>query len=486
MNVAFSRKRRAFVFFCCLVIVVSAVLGAYQGNKYQGFLANLWKIPVTDVTIYKSDYWMGELIESIAERGEYRACYTDVRSAQPATVGLCFSAHRMPLHALFLVLVAKIFNNVVFLVVLKSVLSMALMCMAMWLIVSQAEDWRPLSLALLTVYLIDPANAVVFLGPVTEESLLLPQMALAGALLFSQRKTPAQMSMGRLVALAVLVAAMPMTKSSSLLPAVIIAVLIGVYARPAKLGPLLPAVALLVSLVAWGGFTYRTSGHFAFGSSMSSVNGYNLHHGYTRYYGEVAPRYNLDLPVSRGQIKLDAPVRDEWEFNKHFMDRTWAFIRENPGTSAWYLVIKAYAALIKLTPEFRPYEGEDGFFLPKHLVLTFGLLLDRLVLWAGLLASSIACYRGIRRGGLRALFADVETFQALAMLTVSLGFIAPFIIAFSSFRNVMPVYYFVVAYLAMFALRSPVFEGKWALRVRKLVGEPVVEKLPAASSSARV
>lgn len=486
MNIVFSRERRAFAFFCCLAIVMAAVLGTLRGKQYESFLANLWKIPVGEVTIYKADYWMGELIESIVERGEYRACYTDARSAQPATVGLCFTAHRMPVHALFFAAIAKIFNNVVFLMLVKSALSMALMCVAMWLIVSRAEDWRPLGVALLTIYLIDPANAVVFLGPMTEESLLLPQVALTGALLFSEQKTPGEMSTGRLLGLAALVAAMPLTKSSALLSAVVIALLCAVYARPAKLAPLLPLLALMVSLAGWGGFIYHKTGHFAVGSAMSSVNGYNLHHGYTRYYGEAAPRYNLDLPVSKGLIKLDAPVRDEWEFNKQFMDRTVAFIRENPGTSAWYLVVKTYVALIKLTPEYRPYQGEDGFFLPKHLVLTFGLLLDRIVLWAGLIAAAVVGFKGIRRGGWRATIADVETFQAFALLAVAGSILAPFIIAFSSFRNVMPVNYFVVAYLAMFILCSPAFKGQWASRLRKVIGKPAVEPLHSAPGAALV
>jgi hypothetical protein len=457
VTLASKSSRRSFLGLCVILILLATGLGLFQGIKYRNFLAELWDIPTSQVNIYKSDYWMGELVENIVEHGEYRACYPDRRSAQPATVGLCFSAHRMPVVTLFMVAVTEVFNNVVFLVTLKAAICMILLCVSMWFIALQASDWRPVVAALTIIYLVDPANALILIGPVSEESVLVPQMALAGALLFAGGMTPDRMTTRRLIVIAVLVALMPMTKTSSLLPAVVIAGLVGVFARRGRLAPLLPAAALVAVLVAWGGFTYHMTGHFASGSSLSSLNGYNLHHGYTKYYGEVAPRYNLDLPVSRGQIKLDAPVHNEWEFNKQFTDRAFKFMRENPGTSAWYLVIKTYVAIFKLTPEYQPYNGQDGFFLPKHLILTAGLTLDRLVLWLSLGMSVVVMWTAWRKTGWKSYMTNAEVFSAVALFTVTLAFLAPFIIAFASFRHLVPVYYFGVAYLATQAVRWPSF-----------------------------
>jgi hypothetical protein len=462
--------RREFAIFGAVLVLIAGGLGLFQGLKYQSFLASMWKIPTAEVSIYKTDYWMGELVQSIVEKGEYRGCYPDPRSAQPATVGLCFSTHRMPFVTFFLVAVAEVFNNVVFMLALKTALAMAVLCTAMWMIASHFRDWRPTSIGLAAIYLFNPANVLVLLGPVTEESMLIPQMGLAGALLFATRSMPARLPAWRLVCLAVLVALMPMTKTSALLPAAAIAVLVALFARSGRWLALAPLAALAATLLAWGFFTYEKTGHFAFGGSLSSLNGYNLHHGYTPYFGEVAPRYNLDLPVSRGQIKLEAPVRDEWEFNAQFTSRAEAFIREHPAKSAWYLVIKTYMALFKLTPEYQPYNGEDGFFLPKHLFLTLGIVVDRVILWLGLGTALVMCWQAVRTKGWRSLLHDRNAFAGTTLLAVSLTFLAPFTIAFSNFRHLTPLYYFVVAYVATFPLRRPVLNASWAHGLRRRFG----------------
>lgn len=470
-----SPTNRHVVACAFLLVALAAIWGVHEGRKYQAFLAKLWGIDASEVTLYKADYWMGELVEAIVERGEYRACYPDARSAQPATVGLCFSAHRMPMVPLFMAAVAKVSNSVVFYIAVRSALFMAVLCVAMWLILSQTRSWWLLGGVLIAVYVVDPANLLMLFGAVNEETFLVPQMALIGALLFARKDgDPAALSVPRLVCLAILVMLMPMTKSSAFLPAVAIAVMLALLARPGRLAPLLPLAGLVVVMLAWGQFTYRATGHFAFGNALSSLNGYNLHHGYTVHYGEVAPRYHLDLPVSRGQIKLEAPVRDEWELNKHFTDRALAFIHDHPWQSLQYLAIKAYAAILKVTPEYRPYAGEDGFFLPKHLIITSGLLLDRLIMWFSLAASVATCWTAMRRTGWRSLLTDGQAFSATTMLVVSLAYLAPFIVAFSTFRHIVPLYYFQVAYLMIFALRSPLLDRfAWAIRVRRLIAGPV-------------
>lgn len=467
-----SPRHALFAIFA-LLIVLSGVFGAYQGVRYRHYLADAWAIPPQAVTLFKADYWMGELVESIVERGDYRGCYKSPVSAQPATVGLCMSAHRMPVVSFFMALVAATFNDVVFYQAVKSMLSMAMLCWAAWLVLRQAEDWRVIGTGLLLVYVLCPPNIQIFFGTVTEESYLIPQMALTGALLFSRRSDDQTLSRATLVGLALLVAAMPMTKSSGLLPAAVIAILIALKAYRRTVAAVLPLAALVVALLAWGGFTYKATGHFAFGSTLSSLNGYNLHHGYTKYYGEVAPRYHLDVPVWRGQITLNAPVHDEWEMNKQFADRSMAFIGDNPGTALWYLALKTYAALFKLTPEYRLQSGEDGFFLPKHLILTAGLVLDRAVLWLSVAAALAICWRAVRSTGWKSLIRDEQAFDGCMLLLVTLAYMAPFVIAFSTYRHIVPLYYFQVPYLASVLLRSSLLQqSDWGAKLSRIVRRP--------------
>src|SRR5262249_16781921 len=130
--------RRVFWTLLSVFLAVAVALGAYEGLKYRADLAPGRDIAPSAVTLYNTDYWMGELVESIVERGEYRGCYPSTLSAQPATVGLCFSAHRMPVVPLFMALVAKVYKSVPFFVIVKTALLMLLLCIAMWQLVRDA------------------------------------------------------------------------------------------------------------------------------------------------------------------------------------------------------------------------------------------------------------------------------------------------------------------------------------------------------------
>ena len=80
----------------------------------------------------------------------------------------------------------------------------------------------------------------------------------------------------------------------------------------------------------------------------------------------------------------------------------------------------------------------------------------------------------LRRAGWKALISDSEAFSATLMILVTLAFLAPFVIAFSTYRHIVPLYYFQVAYLATFVLRSLLLEGTaWGEWLRRLVGRPV-------------
>ena len=212
---------------------------------------------------------------------------------------------------------------------------------------------------------------------------------------------------------------------------------------------------------------------FALGNTLSLVNGYNLHHGYTKHYGEVAPRNHLDVPALRGQITLNEPVRDKWELNKQFTDRAVAFVRDNPGTALWYLALKTYATLFKLTPEYRLQSGEDGFFLPKHLIRTAGLILDRAVLWLSVAVALAICWRAVRSTGWKSLTRDEEASDACMLLLVTFAYIVSFVVAFSTYRHLVPLYYFQVPHLASVLLRSSLLQqSNWGAKLSRIVGRP--------------
>jgi hypothetical protein len=173
-----SVRNRLFVLFV-LLIVLAGALGIFQGMRYRQAMADGWGIPLKDATLFKADYWMGELVEAIVEKGRYRACYPSEKSAQPATTGICASAYRMPVVPLFMSLVAIIHNDLVFYEAIKMMIGTALLCLAAWLVLRQTSDWGLIGGGLVVIYALSPPNVQIFFGVVTEESYFIPQMALA-------------------------------------------------------------------------------------------------------------------------------------------------------------------------------------------------------------------------------------------------------------------------------------------------------------------
>lgn len=59
-----------------------------------------------------------------------------------------------------------------------------------------------------------------------------------------------------------------------------------------------------------------------------------------------------------------------------------------------------------------------------------------------------------------------KAFDSTVMLAVSAAFLLPFMTAFSTYRHIVPLYYFQMSYLAALVLRpSPLEETRWGARL---------------------
>jgi hypothetical protein len=66
---------------------------------------------------------------------------------------------------------------------------------------------------------------------------------------------------------------------------------------------------------------------------------------------------------------------------------------------------------------------------------------------------------------LRALLGD-KAFDSTMLILVSGAFVLPFMIAFSTYRHIVPLYYFQVPYLAALLLRPSLLdETRWGVRL---------------------
>ncbi len=71
---------------------------------------------------------------------------------------------------------------------------------------------------------------------------------------------------------------------------------------------------------------------------------------------------------------------------------------------------------------------------------------------------------------------DDQAFEGTMLILVTITFVLPFVIAFSTYRHIVPLYYFQAPYLVSVALRSSLFQkAAWRARLDRLCRPIVLE-----------
>ena len=112
-----------------VILTIIAPISYYYYLRTVANYAQFYGVPASAIDIYSLDNWLGPLIRNIVTNGDYRACYDGPGAsvvAQPSTIGLCWSAARMPVEPLFASLVALFSSSLLIYVMAKNLLVFAI------------------------------------------------------------------------------------------------------------------------------------------------------------------------------------------------------------------------------------------------------------------------------------------------------------------------------------------------------------------------
>ncbi|MEJ6396213.1 hypothetical protein V8J82_23365 [Gymnodinialimonas sp. 2305UL16-5] len=372
---------------------------------------------------------IGLFIEAILETGSYEVVRDD-RS---------WVASKMPVLPLLYAALWQITGSITAMTILKNVIFVGLLLMFLLRYGRvMGADRRVLALSVAVMFCI-PVNAFVMMGLSYEEAILFALVPIAIGLTIIARR-PADMWI-----LALLVAAMYLTKSSVLVFCAWLAVLALLNLPKADLGisRAAPAVALLAAMLAWGGFTYVQTGHFAFGSGASSNNGMNLFKGNNPQVADIYPWGHLD--ILNPELRDGAPdFTDEWEENAWFADRATAYMRENPDEVLQNGLLKLRVLFIHVA-DFDFNRNR----LVKILVHDVGMVVNRIVQWVALIAAAAWLLRRGDGQGWR----DPRRYAGLVFLGAFAAYALPYLVGFLYIRHVVPL--FISAFLIVMLLPWP-------------------------------
>ena len=430
----------------CIIFAIIVPISYYYYLRIVAIYAQFYGHPASSIDIYSLDNWLGPLIRNIVEKGEYRACYDGPDAtvvAQPSTIGICWSAARMPVEPLFASFVALFSRSLLTYVMLKNLLVFAILFGAVFLVVRDRSINRTVFVGLLLILFLNPIHLSVGMQAAAEESYLIGLAPLGLALSLLQVEQAANKNALTYSGIGFVSALLPMTKSSGVFPALGLSLMWLTTVRPNRRAGAIPLGIVLAVLMSWGGFIYFKTGTFAFLNTTSSLNGYNLYHGNSPFFAKYYPTYHMDEAVP--EYNVTRPLVDEWDHNRYFYDLAKSYAIEHPAGTAQAVVLKLYSALFKVTPEIKGTTAGPGNL--RYWPYIAGLLVGKVLMWGALIIAIRKIIVVHSAGGINAISRSPDALGALLFGGFFATYLMPFVAGFVLYRHITPLLATSIIYL---------------------------------------
>jgi hypothetical protein len=431
------------LYFLALAILAVAASWFYGGMIVDTYVAEGKGNSRWATSIFDLDRLTGQLIRNIVQDADYRACYPLDEglgnSNEQVTGTLCMSAARMPLIPLLGALSSHLSNSLLFFIFVKSIVFFGVAATGIWLAVKGRTVSALAIWGLSAVLFLNPVNLTNAIQPASEEGFLFGLLALLmGVMLANIRSLREERALGPFLAVGILLALLPMTKSSAITVSIILGLVFLSRLRWRRWTSVIPLAFVIFALVSWGKFIEDRTGHFAFGASMSSINSLNFYKGNNPQTLQIYPVYNID----EEKIQFSKAFVDEWDYYQYLDELAKDFVRSHPAATLAAASAKIYVALFKVTPELRPSvptsANPDDL---RYWLLVLGLVVDRIVLWTAVVVAVGTIWRRVRGGRLRDALSDDRTSGAVLFLLVLVGWLVPLVAGFALYRHLVPLYF---------------------------------------------
>jgi hypothetical protein len=417
---------RGAIVLAVAALMVAALLIVPLFYRFEGTLSDF-------------PFRFGWAIEGVARTGSLMAC-----SPPPIHDNYCTFASRMPLLPYFLAGAAKLAGDSLLRIALaKTVLfDLLLLCYLAQFVRFIGAD-RGVAAILIAVFA-GPQLMLHSVSPYYEEGFIIPLLGILFIIQLSytlgrQTELP---SWARLPAYLAVSAALYLLKSTLLLVLAWNVVFLLVFVRLGAARKMIAVAALCAAPLAWGAVVDHVTGRFTLGTS---IDGLNLLRGNNPAALELYPRYTVDRTVGDGVVEIGGA--EIAQFDPATMDSRFA---SNPWHSEWE-IDAAYRGValhwmsghigdvLRLTArrlwiffvEIRNTPVVPGAPKPAGAILALGMswmLAMRLVMWGAL----VAALEGLRREG-------PQRCAAIAFLGLFAAYAAPFILAYTMERHVVPI-----------------------------------------------
>jgi hypothetical protein len=415
-----SNVRLIYTFTC-----VSCVLLTVFWSHERGLMTQL-------------GFGFGPYVESL-NQAKYSIFYKDSTIPQGAE----FFATRLPALPLIAYLLGKVFNDLLFLSILKNSLAAALTFYSVWRITKESSRWIQIGTPILVLFnfFLWRTTAPV---PYEEGYVVGPFLFLVSCLVSEdERLAKLEPSIFGLLSTWIY-----LTKSSYFLVLIPLLILYSVKHRMSFLNWSVPLGCFVLAGCSWGFYVQSHTGRFAAFTNASSLNGSNLYKGNNPHFLQFYPYRNLDELHDLGYMDLPYKVSSEWEYNDGLMKASAEFRNTEPDKFKKGLIEKAKMVFLKLDGAKSNEPEKEARRIDKYF------LFNRIIFWAWLAFSGALVFRKDR--------VRFESRLALIGLGSLLAISLPYILGFFYHRHLLPVFALATACL-------PLFAGKVFQRSEKMV-----------------
>jgi len=282
----------------------------------------------TATDVFTLSNYLGPVTQGLHDTGRM----VFFRSGAPYIGVVPFYAARMPFAIYFLLVMNKVFAGHFFLLQVGKTFLLALpLLLAAWLALrATGKGQLNLVTAILLTPFVIPSFLLLATSMQVEEAFFYSFLALALSLLIYARNCPMPQWLLTIV-YAVVVDLVYLTESSMRVTCFVLVVAMLFQLRNLRLSVLLCLLTVIAPL-GWGGYLYRTTGHFTVNSSL---DGFNFHKGnYPEFLDRYPPADNGYMDKWDPTITPQTPMfHSEWEDSAWHMRQGVLFLHQ-PGNFA--------------------------------------------------------------------------------------------------------------------------------------------------------
>jgi len=385
--------------------------------------------------VFDLQFGFGELIQSLFKNKSYSS-----------TDGF-WTGHRMPIIPYLLLVISFINTSTLFALIIKNLLVFSISGFSFYIVIRQMGKFGNLLFYSIFIYICFFPHLILYSTSLdVEEGYLVHFLALLFAGLFFFDELHLNRHRFFLVALALLNALLFLTKSSMLLPAIILCIAFFLRSNRNLLVLVLFISLCIAGVLFWGISNYVHSGKFTI---SSSTNGWNFYKGNNPDALRLYPYYCLDILDSSEFMKsIRNNNPNEWDIDKAYFNHAVTFITSHPKDAINLFGRKAFVFFLEIRKIPIEYsEGETQKSTERYLfslVSTFGMLIFRILLFSAIF---LAFKSLLQNSCIAGQMLNQKAVNAISYLVFIIGYSIPYLFGFAYTRHIVPLIIPTIYYL---------------------------------------